>query len=99
MQKEDKISFATNATTKEAFVYTMLYSWVFVRNIGRAINKAVHKLPWVFIIVIIVIAFIVSFIFIGKARAERDFYNKRMVHISNQLDSYKAIYDDGKEVR
>ncbi len=77
----------------------MLYTGVFFRNIGRAINKAVHKLPWVFIIVTIVMAFVVSFIFISKARAERDSYNKQNVHLSQELSNYKAIYDNGKEVK
>ncbi len=98
-QKSDKITFVTNATTKEAFVYVMLYSWVFVRNIGRAIDKAVHKLPWLFIILTVVISTVVSFICIGQARAERDNYNQKNVHIQQQLDSYKAVYDNGKEVK
>ena len=98
-QKEDKISFVTNATTKEAFVYSILYTGVFFRNVGRAINKAVYKLPWVFIIATIAIATIVSFVFISKARAERDSYNHKLVHVSQQLDSYKACYDNGKGVQ
>lgn len=98
-QKSEKISFVTNATTREAFVYAMLYSWVVVRNIGRAIDKAVHKLPWLFIILTIVIATIVSLICIGQARAERDNYNQKLVHTTQQLDSYRAICGDGKEVR
>ena len=82
-----------NATTKQAAVFIVVYSWVIVRNIGIAINKAVHKLPWLFIVITVVISFIVSFIFISKARAERDRYDKDMEHISQQLDSYKAVYD------
>ena len=82
-----------NATTKQAVVFIGVYSWVILRNIGIAINKAVHKLPWLFIVVTVVISFIVSFIFISKARAERDRYDKDMDHISQQLDSYKAVYD------
>ena len=61
-----------NATTKQAVVFIVVYSWVIVRNIGIAINKAVHKLPWLFIVITVVISSIVSFIFISKARAERD---------------------------
>lgn len=82
-----------NATTKQAVVFIGIYSWVIVRNMGRAINKAVHKLPWLFIILTIIVSFIISFICIYKARAERDRYNKDMEHISQQLDSYKAVYD------
>ena len=92
-QKSDKISFVTNATTKEAFVYTMLYSWVIVRNIGKAIDRAVHRLPWLFIALTAIIATIVSLICIGQARVERDSYNKTNVHLQQQLDSYKAVYD------
>lgn len=82
-----------NATTKQAVVFIVVYSWVIVRNLGRAINKAVYRLPWLFITLTVTISFIVSFIFISKARAERDRYDKDMEHISQQLDSYKAVYD------
>lgn len=97
--KSEKISFVTNATTREAMVYVMLYSWVFVRNIARAVNRAAHKLPWLFVFVTAVLAFIISYISIGQARAERDSYNKKLVQTSMQLDSYKAVYGNGKEVR
>lgn len=82
-----------NATTKQAVVFIGVCSWVIVRNLGRAINKAVYRLPWLFITLTVIISFIVSFIFISKARAERDRYDKDMEHISQQLDSYKAVYD------
>ena len=81
-----------NATTKQAVVFIGVYSWVILRNIGRAINKAVHKLPWLFIVITVVISFIVSFIFISKARAERDSYNQKLVHATQQLDSFYAAY-------
>lgn len=45
-----------NATTKQAVVFIWIYSWVIVRNLGRAINKAVHKLPWLFIVITVVIS-------------------------------------------
>ena len=93
VESKDKIAEVTNATTKQAVVFIGVYSWVILRNIGRAINKAVHKLPWLFIILTIIVSFIISFICISKARAERDRYNKDMEHISQQLDSYKAVYD------
>ena len=50
-------------------------------------------------IVTITIAFIISFVSVSKARAERDSYNKRNVSMQMQLESYKACYEDGKEVR
>ena len=85
-----------NATTKQAVVFIGVYSWVILRNIGRAINKAVHKLPWLFIVITVVISFIVSFVFISKARAERDSYNQKLVHATQQLDSYMAAYGNIK---
>lgn len=85
-----------NATTKQAVVFIWIYSWVIVRNLGRAINKAVHKLPWLFILVTVVISFVVSFVLISKARAERDSYNKKLVHVTQQLDSYVAAYGNIK---
>ena len=85
-----------NATTKQAVVFIGVYSWVIVRNLGRAINKAVHKLPWLFIVITVVISFIISFIFISKARAERDSYNQKLVHATQQLDSFYAAYGNLK---
>ena len=85
-----------NATTKQAAVFIVVYSWVILRNIGRAINNAVHKLPWLFIVITVVISFIVSFIFISKARAERDSYNQKLVHVTQQLDSFYAAYGNIK---
>ena len=85
-----------NATTKQAVVFIGVCSWVILRNTVRAINKAVHKPLWLFIVVTIVISFIVSFVFISKARAERDSYNQRLVHATQQLDSYMDAYGNIK---
>lgn len=100
-ENKDKISEVTNATTKQAAVFIVVYSWVIVRNtgkairnIGKAINKAVYKLPWLFILLSIVISTIVSIACIGKARAERDSYNKKLVHTTQLLDSYKNAYGE-----
>ena len=82
-----------NATTKQAVVFIGFYSWVIVRNMGRAINKAVYRLPWLCITLTVIVSFIISFIFISKARAERDRYDKDMDLISQQLDIYKSVYD------
>lgn len=96
VESKGKIAEVTNATTKQAVVFICVYSLVILRNIGRAINKAVHKQPWLFIVVTVVISFIVSFIFISKARAERDNYNQKLVHATQQLDSYVAAYGNIK---
>lgn len=99
MEKQQKINFVGDATLREAFVYSILYTGVFYRNVWRAINKAVHKLPWVFIIVAVAVSVLASHIVIGKARAERDNYNKKLVHATQELESYRAVYGDGKEVK
>lgn len=91
---KDKITEATNATTKQAAAFIVVYSWVIVRNIGKTINSAVHKLPWLFIVLSIVISTIVSIACIGKARAERDSYNKKLIHTTQLLDSYKNAYGE-----
>ena len=91
VESKGKIAEVTNATTKQAVVFIGIYSWVIVRNLGRAINKAVYKLPWLFIVITVVISIIVSFVFIYKARAERDSYNQKLVHVTQQLDSYGCI--------
>lgn len=95
-ERKGKIAEVTNATTKQAIVFIGVYSWVVVRNLGRAINKTVHKLPWLFIVVTIVISFVVSFVLISKARAERDSYNQKLVHATQQLDSFYAAYGNIK---
>lgn len=93
-ENKTKITEATNATTKQAAAFIVVYSWVIVRNIGRAINRAVYKLPWLFIVLSVVISTIVSIACIGKARAERDSYNKKLVHTTQLLDSYKNAYGE-----
>ena len=96
VESKGKIAEVTNANTKQAIVFIGVYSWVIVRNLGRAINKAVHKLPWFFIVITVAISFVVCFIFISKARAERDSYNQKLVHATQQLDSYVAAYGNIK---
>lgn len=96
VERKSKIAEVTNATTKQAAVFVVVYSWVIVRNIGKTINRAVHKLPWLFIVITVVISFIVSFVLISKARAERDNYNQKLVHATQQLDSYVAAYGNIK---
>lgn len=85
-----------DATTKQAVVLIAWYHWCIVKNTAKAINKAVHKLPWLFVVLSIVISTIVSIVFIGKARAERDSYNKKLVHATQLLDSYKNTYGWGE---
>lgn len=96
--KQTKIEVVKEATIREAFAYAVLYSWVFWRNIWRNVNEAAHRLPWLFIGATITISAVTSFVMIGKARAERDHYDHKMVTMQRQLDSYRALCE-GKEVR
>lgn len=96
MAQNTDISFIPNLTTTECFKLIGRALWTIVKNTGRAINKAVYKLPWLFITITVVISFIVSFVFISKARAERDSYNQKLVHATQQLDSFYAAYGNEK---
>lgn len=96
MKREEILEYFT---TKQAFALMFWCVACISKNLWESIDKIVRKFPWVCMIATIVIAFIVSFIFISKARAERDSYNKRNVSMQMQLESYKACYDDGKEIR
>lgn len=96
VESKCKIAEVTNATTKQAVVFIGVYSWVILRNTGKAINRVVHKLPWLFVVLSIVISTIVSIVFIGKARAERDSYNQKLVHVTQKLDSFYAAYGNIK---
>lgn len=104
MNTENKEQKKHDATTKQAAVLIAWYHWCIVRNIGKGIDRLVRKYPWQSIvtttILTVALAMLISFIFISKARAERDSYNKNLVHAQMQLDSYKAVYgDSGKEVK
>lgn len=95
--KENKISFVTNVSTREAAVYTGLFAWAFLRNVARGIDRAAHRLPWVFILVALTASFMVSYVCIARARAERDSCDRRAVQLDRQLENYKALYGGGKE--
>lgn len=91
--KESSITFAYNATTLEALKFTLLYAWVFLRNVWKGTNRFVHRFPWVCIILVIAISTIICFVKIGNARAERDKYNKENVKLSEKVASYEASFN------
>lgn len=86
-ENKDKIAEVTNATTKQAVVFIGVYSWVIMRNLGRAINKAVYRFSWVFIVLTIVVCMVASFVAIADARTERDSYNKKATELQLKYDS------------
>lgn len=87
VESKGKIEEVTNATTKQAVVFIVVYSWVILRNIGRAINKAVYRFPWAFIVLTIVVCMVASFVAIADARTERDSYNKKATELQLKCDS------------
>lgn len=91
---KNNISFASNATTEEAFRYIAIYLWVIIRNAGRCINSLVHGYPWAALIATHIIAIIVSLTLIGQARAERDSYNQQLVHTQQMLQSAQAAEEE-----
>lgn len=91
--KESSIIFAYNATTLEALKFSLLYAWVFLRNIGKGINRIVYRFPWVCIVLVIAISTIICFVKIGNARAERDKYNEENVKLSEKVASYEAVFN------
>ena len=86
------IVFKGHITSVDAIGGILRLNLVLMRNVCNAINKFVHCFPWVCIIVTIVISVIVSLVQIGKARAERDSFNKSMVQTQMKLDSYQAAF-------
>ncbi len=91
---KNNISFASNATTGEAFRYIAIYLWVIIRNAGRYINRVVHHYPWAALIATHIIAIVVSLTIIGQARAERDSYNQQLVHTQQLLQSAQAAEEE-----
>lgn len=98
MEKKSKISFVENTTTRQAFAYSVMYGWVFWRNVCRNVNRTVHSLPWLFIGVTALGFTLACFVMVGQARADRDYYNRKATKAEQQLSSYKAMLD-GKEAR
>lgn len=90
---KDRISFVANATTKEALVYSFLYAGVFFRNTWRAVNKFAHRFPWMLVGLVFFACTITSYVCIGRARAERDHYNKENYQLTQELSKYKAAVE------
>lgn len=88
-----EVKFGETSTRKALFLIAVCVA-VIVKNIASAVNMVVHRLPWVFIILIIVTSFITCHVLIGKARVERDQYNKTVVSLEQQLAKYKSVYGE-----
>lgn len=97
MKQTVQIDFIDNTSTMEATIYTLRLQWHILKNTIKAINKIAHRFPWVLIILVLAISTTVSLINIGKARAERDYYDHKLVKVEQQLNSYRAIVEGREE--
>ena len=84
-------------TIKDAFKQIIKCICVILVNTWHSINKAVYKYPWVFIIVISLASIILSAVNIGKARQERDSYNKHMISMQQKIDTMECIIENRKQ--
>lgn len=89
--KQSTIDFVDNTSTREAFIYILRFQWHIVKNMAKFINKFAHRFPWVLVVIILVVSTLVSYINIGKARSERDEYNKENVQLKQQVESLQNI--------
>lgn len=96
--KTSRISFVENATTKEAGIYALRYTWAFTKGVCREIDKFVHRLPWLCIVSVILTAFVINFICVSEARQERDYANKKMVKLQEQVETLScAVEANGRK--
>lgn len=98
MKQTAQIDFVDNTSTIEAIIYTFRLQWHIIKNTIKVVNKIAHRFPWVLIILVLAISTTVSLVNIGKARAERDYYDHKLVKVEQQLNSYRAIVEGRKEV-
>lgn len=86
-----EITIKGHVSNIEALKYILKFNIIILRNGWRLLNGIVHKYHWVFIIATIIISVLISLVRIGSARAERDSYNQKNVHLSQRLASYEAL--------
>lgn len=85
------ITISGQVSTFDAFKYILKLNFIIARNAWRCLNGLVHSYPWVFIFATLIISILISLVQIGKARAERDYYNHKNVHLSQKVASYEAL--------
>lgn len=86
------IEITGHVTTWEACKYILKFRFIIIRNICRGVDKLVCSHPWICVLLTIAISVIVSYTQIGKARAERDSYNKKNVQLTEKVSSYEAVF-------
>lgn len=82
-----EITITGHVSTLDALKFNIIIA----RNAWRFLNGLVHSYPWVIIIATIVISVLISLVQIGSARAERDSYNQKNIHLTQKIASYEAL--------
>lgn len=90
--KKGNIEITGHIATWEACKYILKLYVIIIRNVCRWVDKLVCSHPWVCVLLTIAISVIVSYVQIGNARAERDFYNKKNVKLTEKVASYEAAF-------
>lgn len=89
-----KIEITGHISNLDALKYILKFNIIICRNTWRGVNKFVHRFPWICIMAAVFVSTIVSFAQIGKARAERDSYDKKNVQLERKVASYEAVFGE-----
>ena len=81
-----KITFTPHAY-REGFQLIADGIAMVARETAKGVDNAAHRWPYAFMLVEAAILVTLSFVFIGQARAERDYESKRYVEAKNTADS------------
>lgn len=81
-----KITFTPHAY-REGFQLIADGIAMVARETTKRVDNAAHRWPYAFMLVEAAILVTLSFMFIGQARAERDYESKRYVEAKNTADS------------
>lgn len=81
-----KITFTPHAY-REGFQLIADGIAMVARETTKRVDNAAHRWPYAFMLVEAAILVTLSFVFIGQARAERDYESKRYVEAKNTADS------------
>lgn len=79
-------------TTYEALKRILKLHIIIAVNTWRCLDRFVHRFPWCCIVAIVAISTLICLVQIGKARAERDYYNHKNVKLTEKVASYEAAF-------
>ena len=94
-----KIEITGHVSSMDALKYILKFNIIIWRNMWRNIDNFVHRFPWVCILIVVSLSTIVSFVQIGKARVERDSYNKKNVQLERKVASYEVVFGEKRTLK